>query len=337
MIQVGSAAAKKGERAFGRIKVGELSNRLEVFIPIMILNGEKEGPILWMNGAVHGDELNGLIAMRRVVFETNPNDFKGTIVCSPISNPMGFQGRNKLNPIDFLDLDQQFPGSAKGSFTERVAYALFKEIKEKANYLISFHTIGTLYTAKPYIVYKTIPNVKLGLNEEIKKMAVSFGIYANCNVNIATAAGENPGPLTASIDVQAALNGIPSFMAEIGGGGRLENENIEVAIAGIQNIMKSLGMIAGEPKIPEKQIIVTSRKHLRCQSGGMVIMDCAPGQTLKKGDRIAHIIDIGSDAPEIEVIEADQDMYIISTRVNPPVDTGDRIAFAGLKWEEYKG
>ena len=174
MIKVGTAVAKKGKRVFGKIKVGELSNRLEVFIPIMILHGKKRAP-LWMNGAVHGDELNGLIAMRRVVFELNPNELKGTIVCTPISNPMGFQGRNKLNPIDFLDLDQQFPGSAKGSFTERVAYELFKEIKEKANYLISFHTIGTPYTAKPYIVYKTIPNVKPGLNEEIKKLALSLG------------------------------------------------------------------------------------------------------------------------------------------------------------------
>ena len=79
-------------------------------------------------------------------------------------------------------------------------------------------------------------------------MAFAFGIYANCNVNIATAAGENPGPLTASIDVQAALNGIPSFMAEIGGGGRLEKENIELAATGIYNVMKSLEMIPGEAK-----------------------------------------------------------------------------------------
>jgi len=335
MMQVGTAVAKKGERAFGKIKVGELSNRLEVFVPVLILNGKKEGPVLWMNGAVHGDELNGLVAMRKVVLELKPDELKGTIVCTPISNPMGFQGRNKLNPIDSLDLDQQFPGSAKGSFTERVAYELFKEIKGKANYLISFHTIGTLYTAKPYIVFKTIPNVRPGINEEIQKLALNFGIYANCNVDIATAAGENPGPLNASIDVQAAMNGIPCFMAEIGSGGRFQNDAIEVAVTGIYNTLKTCGMIPGEPKRPEKQIIITSRKHLRCQSGGMVILDCEPGQIVKKGQRIAHVIDIGSELPEIEVIEADQDMYIISARVNPPVDTGDRIAFGGLKWRDY--
>ena len=336
MIQVGTAVAKKGKRVFGKIKVGELSNRLEVFIPVIILSGKNEGPVLWMNGAIHGDELNGLMAMRKVVFELNPDELKGTIVCTPISNPMGFQGRNKLNPIDFLDLDQQFPGSAKGSFTERVAYELFKEIKEKATYLISFHTIGTHYAAKPYIVFKTVPNVRPGLNEESKKLAVNFGIYANCNVNIATAAGENPGPINASIDVQAALNGIPCFMAEIGAGGRFENENVEIAVTGIYNTLKSCKMIPGEPKRPKKQIMVTVRKHLRCQTGGMAVMDCASGQIVKKGQRIAHIIDIGSEAPEIEVIEADQDMYIISTRLNPPVDTGDRIAFAGTKWQDYE-
>jgi predicted deacylase len=57
---------------------------------------------------------------------------------------------------------------------------------------------------------------------------------------------------------------------------------------------------------------------------------------VKKGQRIAHIIDIAAEKQEVEVIEADQDMYIISARQNPPVDTGDRIAFAGVKWEDFK-
>ncbi len=336
MIKVGSAIAEKGARGFGKIKVGELSNRLEVSVPVMILNGNREGPTLWMNGAVHGDELNGLVAMRRVVFELDPAALTGTIVCTPISNPMGFQTRSKLNPIDSLDLDQQFPGSPNGTFSQRIAYELFNEIKDKANYLVSFHTIGSPYAAKPYTVYKTIPNVSGQINETIKKMAVAFGVYANCNVDIATAAGENPGPLNASIDVQCALHGIPAFMAEIGGGGRLENEYIDVGVRGIYNLLKSLGMVPGEPEDPGKQIIVTSRKHIRCASGGMAIMDTTPGQMLKKGERIAHIIDVGSEKSEIEAIEADQDMYIIYTRVNPPVDTGDRIAFGALKWEEYK-
>jgi len=337
MIKVGDAIAKKGGRAFGKIKVGELSNRMEVFIPVMIVNGKKEGPTFWMNGAVHGDELNGLIAMRKVMFDLNPDELEGTVICTPISNPMGFQGRTKLNPIDSLDLDQQFPGSPNGSFSQRIAYELFNEIKNKANYLVSFHTIGTPYAAKPYVVYKTIPNISPEINEEMKKMALAFGVYANFNVNIATAAGEVPGPLSASIDVQCGLNGIPAFMAEVGGGGRLENEHIEVAVTGIYNLLKYFGMIPGKPKIPDRQIIITSRKHIRCTSGGMAIMDVMPGQVLKKGEKIAHIIDVGSEMSEIEVLEADQDMYIISTRVNPPVDTGDRIAFVGLKWEEYSG
>ena len=160
MVKVGDAIAKKGTRVFGKIKVGELSNRLEVFVPVLILKGKNEGPTFWMNGAVHGDELNGLIAMRRVIFALNPDDLKGTIICTPISNPMGFQGRSKLNPIDSLDLDQQFPGSPDGSFSQRIAYILLNEIKDKADYLISFHTIGTPFAAKPYTVFKDSCNCR---------------------------------------------------------------------------------------------------------------------------------------------------------------------------------
>jgi predicted deacylase len=126
------------------------------------------------------------------------------------------------------------------------------------------------------------------------------------------------------------------MMAEIGGGGRLENEYIEVAVTGIRNLLKYAEMIPGKPEVPGEQIHVTSRKHIRCASGGMAIMDVVPGQFLKKGGSIAHIIDVGSEKSEVESIQADRDMYIITTRVNPPVDTGDRIAFVALEWKDQK-
>jgi len=331
MLKVGSAAAAKGDKGQGFIKVGELAVHAEILVPVMIVNGRENGPTLWVNGAIHGDELNGFMAMRRVATELDPARLKGVLIITPLCNPGATQWRQKLNPYDYLDMDQQFPGDAEGLLSQRLAYQLFREIKEKANYLINFHTAATPFTASPYTVYKVVPGVKAGLNEKVEELARSFGTYANCKVDISSAKGELPGGLGGALDVNCALQGIPAFMAEVGGGGKFEEENILAAERGIRNVMKSLRMIPGEMERPEKQITITKRRFLYCDKGGFLIMDAKPGAVLTRGQRIAHVIDLFS---EVETIEAKGKSYIILARVNPIVHTGDRVAFLGLDWSE---
>jgi len=333
MLKVGSASGEKGSKGEGFLKVGELSCHSEVVIPVLIVNGKESGPVLWINGGVHGDEINVFMAARRVAAALDPGKLKGALVCTPICNPLATQWRQKLNPYDYLDLDQQFPGDPHGLISQRVAYHLFQEIKDKANYLINFHTAGTPYKADPYTVYKVVPGVKLGVSQEIEKLARTFGLYGNCRVDISTAQGELPGGLRGALDVNCALHGIPAFMAEIGSGGKFEEENITASERGIKNVMKYLKMIDGEIEVPTKQITITKRRFLYCNKGGFLIMDVKPGAVLSKGDKIAHLVDLFS---EIETIEAPEKAYIIQVRVNPIVHTGDRVAFLGLEWEQVK-
>lgn len=331
MLKVGSASAEKGTRGQGLLKVGELAVHAEIAIPVLIVNGRESGPTLWVNGAVHGDEINGFMAARRVASGLDLKKLKGVLICTPLCNPPATQWRQKLNPYDNLDLDQQFPGDPEGLLSQRVAYHLFREIKEKANYLINFHTAATPYTAPPYTVYKVVPGVKPEVNQEVEKLARVFGVYTNCKVDISTAKGELPGGLGGALDVNCVLQGIPAFMAEVGTGGRFEEENIAVAERGIKNVMKYLKMIPGEIEAPKKQITITKRRFLYCNKGGFLVMDVKPGAVLSKGQKIAYIIDLFS---EVETMEAKEKTFIIQVRINPIVHTGDRVAFLGLEWEQ---
>jgi len=330
MLKVGSASAKKGEKGQGFLNVGELSVHSDIKIPVFIINGLKSGPTLWINGAVHGDEINGFMAARKLAFSINPKDLKGALILTPLCNPLATQWRQKLNPYDFLDLDQQFPGDPEGLISQRIAYYLFKEIKEKANYLINFHTAATPYDAIPYTVYKIMNEVKPEIRQEIDKLAKIFGTRAICKVDIDSAKGELPGNLKGALDLNCALQGIPAFMAEVGSGGKFEEENIEAAEEGIKNVMKYLKMIPGEIILPEKQIIITKRKFLYCNKSGFILMNVKPGDILSKGQKIAQIIDLFS---EIEVIEAKEKGFVLIVRINPIVHSGDRVAFLGLEWE----
>lgn len=332
MLKVGSASAKKGEVGKGFLKVGELAVHSEILIPVLIVNGQKSGPVLWLNGAVHGDELNGFLATRRVAAEIDPKELKGALVCTPLCNPPALQWRNKINSQDYLDLDQQFPGDAGGLISQRIAYHLFQEIKDKAEYLINFHTAGTYYNAPPYTVYKKVAGVKAEVFEATERFVRQFGLMANCLVDLASAKGELPGSIGGALDVNCALHGIPAFMAEVGSGGKFEEENIAIAERGIKNVMKGLGMIKGDPVLPPEQMKVTKRRFLYCNHAGFWIMEAKPGEFLAKGKTIGRVIDLFS---EIETMETTQEIFLIQARVNPLLHTGDRVAFLGLEWKPY--
>jgi len=331
MLKIGTGSAAKGAKGHGFIKVGELSVHSEIVIPLIIVNGRKEGPILWINGAVHGDEINAFMASRRLAYKLDPQQLQGAVIFTPISNPPATQWRQKLNPYDSLDLDQQFPGDPEGLFSQRIAYSLFREIKDTADYLINFHTAGTQFTAPPYVVYKMVSGVKTRVSREAEILSRVFGASTLCKVNFVSAKGELPGSMGGALDVNCLLQGIPAFMAEIGSGGRFEEENIKMAEQGVKNVMKALKMIPGEIEVPKRQIVVTKRRFLYCDRGGFLIMDVKPGTFAGKGQKMARIVDLFS---ELETIQAKEKTLIIQVRTNPIVHTGDRVALIGLEWQE---
>src|SRR5690606_25703930 len=106
------------------------------------------------NGQVHGDEINGVLAALRFVRGLDPAGMQGNVVVTPSANPHALDSRRKRNPYDELDLDQCYPGSPTGLISERLAHALFSEIRGTADMLINLHTMNALFDSKAYAVYK---------------------------------------------------------------------------------------------------------------------------------------------------------------------------------------
>jgi len=331
-LHVGSARASPGQIGRGHLKVGELALNAELRVPVLIVNGRQDGPVLWLNGAVHGDELNAFMAVRNVCRTIAVDDLAGALVCTPVCNPLAVQWRNKVNPYDFLDLDQQFPGKADGQYSERTAHALFKEMRAAANYLISFHTVGTSFSAEPYSVHKFAPGLSPRTRGQIEAMALAFGVRLNCRVDLSSATGEVPGGVAGALDVNCSLAGIPAFMAEIGSGGRFQPEAIAVAEAGIRRVMAHLGMIAPAAERPmPRQIVVTRRAFLYSDYAGFLDMQARPGTRVAKGAAIGTVIDLFA---EIGVVRAPADAFVIMVREEPVLHVGDRVAFLGVEWTD---
>lgn len=341
----GDIQAAPGEYETGMVKVAELSHRGPVMMPVMIVNGTKPGPRLWLNGTIHGDELNGPMAIRNVLPKLDPAKLAGAVIATPISNPLAFQARQKNTPQDSLDMDMQFPGDPNGTLSQRLAHLLFEQIRRMATHLVDFHTLGTPYDALPYTVFKRPPAASADVCDQAERMARMFGGTAHCRVDLGGNLNELPGNVAGFLDVQCLKHGIPAFMTELGSGGHIQPDMVSFGEQGIFALLRDLEMwpeapdaseasdaSAGSEAAPHSQTItITRRRFLYADHGGIVIDSAPSGSVVKPGELVCRIVDMFGTVQEIR---ADQEMYIIASRKNPPVDTGDRVAFVGIEWQE---
>ena len=332
MIRVFNHEIKEGERAYFTVPAGELAHKAVVQLPVIVVAGKKEGPVLWINGTVHGDELNGSYAAWELSGEIDPEQLSGTLVVTPICNPIAFECRNKISAIDNMDTDTAFPGDPEGMMTQRIAYMIYREIKANAGAVISFHTMATPYRANPYSVPKIIPGVSDSVNEVSEGMQRAFGVVTNCVVDLRGDTNELPGVTSGALDITCMKDGIPAFMGEMGQGGKVETEYVEAAKKGILNVMRYLKMLDGPVEKPGRQVLITKRRFLRSDKGGMIRMNVKSGDEVKAGE---SLLDLHYYGDEMESYPARSDCYVIGVRENPVVSTGDRVAFVGTEWRTW--
>ena len=332
MIRVFNHEIKEGERAYFTVPAGELAHKAVVQLPVIVVAGKKEGPVLWINGTVHGDELNGSYAAWELSGEIDPEQLSGTLVVTPICNPIAFECRNKISAIDNMDMDTAFPGDPEGMMTQRIAYMIYREIKANAGAVISFHTMATPYRANPYSVRKIIPGVSDSVNEVSEGMQRAFGVVTNCVVDLRGDTNELPGVTSGALDITCMKDGIPAFMGEMGQGGKVETEDVEAAKKGILNVMRYLKMLDGPVEKPGRQVLITKRRFLRSDKGGMIRMNVKSGVEVKAGE---SLLDLHYYGDEMESYPARSDCYVIGVRENPVVSTGDRVAFVGTEWRTW--
>ena len=329
-MQIGTAVCGQGERQKGYLKVAELAFGCDVRLPVIIVRGVEDGPTLWVNGGVHGEEVSGIFAIQKLVNSIDPQELKGTLVVTPVSNPLAIKGIQKFTPEDQLDMNQQFPGREKGWLSEQMAYYLFKEVKTYADYLVDLHGLGVSYDSVPYTVYKNMAGVPDKINKKTEELTLLMGVKANCRVDLATAKGEFPGAIAGAIDAQCLLNGIPAFMFELGG--KVDWQIIDFAVGSIRNMMFHLGMISGEVKRATEQIIITERDFVNSSHAGLTIPEIESGKIIPANTTLNKIVNFIGE--ELETLSLPVDAYILGIRTNPVVNSGEILVGVGTKWDQ---
>lgn len=318
-----------GRRARGHLRVGRMASGQPVDLPWLAARGNRDGPCLWINAAVHGDEVNGVLAALDFFRELDPRRLAGHVVVTPVANPLALDARRKRVPQDELDLDQSFPGRADGLTSELLAARLWEEVSETADILVSFHTMNPYFDSSPYAVYKLASE---GFHEEDLLVATAcFKPFAACRMPVEGGA-ELPGNVAGALDFQALRSGALAFMVELGGGSRQEPAFIAQGVEGLRRLAELTGMVERGPSASGRMTRVLRRRHVMTPHGGFFRRKVAPGVVTPAGTLIGTVEDVFGRT--VERVAFSEPVAILGIRSDPVVHSGDRIAFIGTEWDE---
>jgi predicted deacylase len=241
--------------------------------PVTIAHGTRPGPVLCLTAAIHGDELNGVEIVRRVVNSLDPAQLGGTVVGVPIVNLFGFSRNSRYLP-DRRDLNRFFPGTRYGSIASRIAHSFFSAVVKHCDSVVDFHT-GSFDRSN-------LPQVRADLTQpEVQEFARGFG---------ATTVLHSPGS-KGMLRVAATQAGIPSVTFEVGGPGELQPEEIAHGVQAIQTLLHKLGMTRDRPTWEEPQPFFYDSVWVRSNSGGLLLSDVQLGQRVQRGQKLGVVID----------------------------------------------
>ena len=277
-ITIGDTLVQPGTRAEIMLPVADLYTATSLGMPVQVVCGRKAGPVLFVSAAVHGDELNGVEIIRRLLKRKLIRSIRGTLIAVPIVNVHGFLDQSRYLP-DRRDLNRSFPGSAKGSIAARLANLFIKQIVSVADYGVDLHT-GAINRAN-------LPQIRANLDDaRTLELARAFGAPVIIDSRV------RDGSLRGC----AAELGIPTLIYEAGEALRFDETSIRAGLRGIFNVMRAIDMLP--PKTPPERrkaivepVVARSTRWVRASASGIVSNRARLGDRVQEGARLATISD----------------------------------------------
>ena len=305
------SALKKGDVHRVHIHLSDNALGAPWRVPVVVLRGVEKGPTLGVTAAVHGDELNGISTIFKLIDKIDPTKMKGSLVLVPISNVPGYL-MNQRFFSDNKDLNRIMPGKEVGLPSSVYAHYFVNKIIKKFNYLLDLHTASHGRVNSLYL------RADLD-NEETRTLAYL----------------QNPHIIVKKYDEEGTLrgwandNGIPAITVEIGNPNAFQHSLIDETLDGILNTMKHLKMIRGRVKNLVTDAYICDHSYwIYSSKGGIVDVLPKLADEVKKGQIIAKVYDVFGHVRE--EIKADRTGVVIGKNVRPNCDAGTRLVHLGV-------
>ncbi len=305
-ITINGTSFGPGKRGNVDLPIADLYTSTSLHMPVQVINGRREGPVLFVAAAIHGDELNGVEIVRRLLKRRSLKSLRGTLIAVPIVNVHGFLDQSRYLP-DRRDLNRSFPGSPKGSIAARLAHTFLNEIVKRSDYGIDLHTGA--------IDRSNLPQIRADLDDpRTLELARAFGVPVIINAAV------RDGSLRGC----ASQMGMPVLTYEAGEALRFDELSIRAGVRGILNIMRTIGMLTDKPTSkPRKPVVASSTSWIRAPASGIVSSKVPLGASVRKGQSLAIVSDpLGTSE---EPVTARFDGIVIGRANLPLAHEGDAL------------
>src|SRR5947209_3081406 len=309
--------------------------------PVISITGAKPGPVLFVNAGVHGGEYPAIEAVIRLGKILDPQTIAGTVILMPVLNLPAFRSRTPfVCPIDNVNPNRVFPGDADGSYSKQMTHALINEFVIHADAYVDLHGGDIPEALVPFVICRSGEDE---VSNKSKEMAVAFGLRYVLTVSKPVQPSKGQSSYAA-----AAEKGIPSILAEAGGVGQLQLDQVELLVNGVKRVMQHLGMFGKSEirmsksetnsksemkKTARNSVAVTPSSGLLAPStepqvlsqfdwvytkhAGMWYSKVAAGDQVKRGEQIGQIGDLFGDT--LEEIVSPVNGVVLFLTINPSV------------------
>jgi len=310
IIEIRGQKIGLGESKLIKIPIDRLPTGTLIEIPVYIFNGDQLGPTILLQGGLHGDEVNSVELVRRMLIDKSYKIHRGCVIVVPLLNIFGFL--NMSRDMHGKDVNRSFPGSKTGSLASRMAYYLMKEITNNVDFAIDFHTGGEQRNNFPQIRYTPEDDRALQL-ANIFNAPFMFGSRL----------------IPKSFRNQCYKNNIPVIVYEGGESLRLEEKAIQQGINGTLRILKHFKMVKESIEIPKNPTSIHINKHkwVRAKVAGLFTPIVHNGEKVKKGQILGHIMDTYGETNFS--VKSPYDGYIIAKNNFPIINMGDALFHLG--------
>lgn len=306
-IKIAGEVIEPGNSVTLNLPIPQLYTHTSLDMPVHVVRGKRDGPCLFVCAAIHGDELNGVEIIRRLLGQASLRRIRGTLIAIPIVNVYGVIHRSRYLP-DRRDLNRSFPGSNRGSLASRLAHLLMTEVMANATHAIDLHT-GAVHRSN-------VPQIRADLDHnETKELAHAFGVPVIIHSKLRDG----------SLREAASDLDIPIMIYEAGEALRFDEVSIRLGLRGIKSVMAALGMLSAKSnrKASKKMFTTRSSTWVRAPTSGILLNNVRLGATIEEGDILGAVADPFSQM-QTEISATTSGVVIGRTHL-PLVNEGDAV------------
>jgi predicted deacylase len=306
-FELGGTVIKPGTQAEIQLRVPDLYTNNSMYCDVYVIHGRKPGPVLFVSATIHGDEINGIEIIRRVLNTKAVNRISGTIIAVPVVNIFGFISKSRYLP-DRRDLNRSFPGSEKGSLAGRLAHLFLTEIVAKSTHGVDLHTAA--------VHRDNLPQIRAVIDDpETYRMANAFNAPVIVNTSV----------LDGTLRHSAYELGIPVIVYEAGEALRFDEASIRGGVKGVIGVMRELGMMPKTLKVPKSKSAFVARTSIwvRAPRSGILRANKTLGLKVEEGEVLGVVSDPLGNVEE-PILSPTQGIIIGRTTI-PLVNEGEAL------------